>query len=160
MYEEGKDFSIHTRPKAKGPVFYVQFRGPDGKFGTAKSTSIVDTGKKKDFQAAVSWAQNYLDTGNVVTKERMTFVLYAEHFFDWDGAFCQTKIMKGRRLSEEQADKHAQITRNHLIPYFGAKKLTDIDDTMIEEFHIDLADQYALCPLAQRFILPETVYIP
>jgi integrase len=122
----------------------VQFRGPDGKFGTAKSSGIVDTGKKKDFQAAVSWAQNYLDTGNVVSKERMTFALYAEHFFDWEGAFCQNKVMKGRRISREQADKHAQYTRNHLMPWFGPKKLTDIDDAMIEEWQRHLKTKGAI----------------
>jgi integrase len=134
MYEEGKDFSIHTRQKKSGAVFYVQFRGPDGKFGTAKSSGILDTGKKKDFQAVVAWAQNYMDSGNIISKERMTFEAYAKDFFAWEGAFCQNKVMKGRRISREQADKHAQYTRNHLLPYFGPKKLTDIDDTMIEDW--------------------------
>jgi integrase len=144
MAEEGKDFSIHTRQKTKGAIFYVQFRTPDGKFGTAKSSGIRDTGKKKDFQAAVSWAQNYMDTGNIISKERMTFESYAQDFFEWEGPFCQNKVMKGRRISQEQADKHAMYTRNHLIPYFGPKKLTDIDDSMIEDWQRHLRTKGAL----------------
>ena len=55
MARDGEDFSLHTRPSKRGPVFYVQFGLDNGRWTNAKSTKI-----------AVAWAQKYLDTGQVM----------------------------------------------------------------------------------------------
>jgi hypothetical protein len=83
---EGGDFSLHTRPSNKGPVFYVQFRKGHGTWGTAKSTHILDGSGRRAHDDAVkeatAWAQSYVDHGQVVTKERATFSGFAIGFFD------------------------------------------------------------------------------
>lgn len=138
MYRQGQDFSLHTRPSKSGPVFYVQFRNVDGSWSTAKSTKIVNQhpGSKRnaDEKAATAWAQRYLDSGQIVTRERNTFGQFSEDFFDWDGDYCTEKRLRGHRISREQAEKHAQSLKKHLIPYFGKRQLTTIDGENVKQW--------------------------
>ncbi len=138
-YVAGDDFSLHTRPSAKGPVFYAQFR-TEGGWTTAKSTRILDTGKRKDYQAAVAWCQQYLDSGQVVRKERLTFQAFAKGFFDWEGDWAKDKVLRGRRLSREQCYKHALNVKNHLLPYFGEMKISAIEDEDVSRWQRKMKD--------------------
>jgi integrase len=127
-------FSIHTRPSKRGPVFYVQFRNEDGTWTNAKSTRIVDHGRKRDYQAAVSWAKDYLNSGQVVTKERVKFKDFADGFFDWNGEWAKEKRIRRRRISKRQCRNHEQSVQNHLLPFFGDLKLTAIRDSHIRKW--------------------------
>ena len=84
-------FSIHTRTKKKGSIFYVQFKDPSGAWSTAKSTGILDTGWKKEYQAAVTWALDYLELGTVVSREHVTISQVATGFFAWEGTWATNK---------------------------------------------------------------------
>jgi len=111
---EGEDFSLHERPSKRGPVFYCQFRKDDGTWSTAKSTHVrVGRGRRAHDEAlkvATAWAQSYMLTGEVVSKERGTFETFAEGFFDWNGEWAREKRRRGHRISQEKCDKHAQST--------------------------------------------------
>lgn len=141
MSRDEDQFSIHTRDSKKGPIFYVQFKLDNGKWTNAKSTKIIDTGKKKDYQAAVSWAQKYIDTGSIVVRERMTFEQFVDGFFDWDGRWAKEKRLRGKRISVRQCRDHQLSVKNHLIPYFGKMKLSAIDDEDIRQWQLDMNDR-------------------
>ena len=138
MGAEGTDFSIHTRPSARGPVFYAQFKLDDGAWSNAKSTRILDSGKKKDREAATAWAQRYLDTGQIVNRETITFSAFSSSFFNWGGEWAQEKLRRGHRISQEQCEKHAQSLAKHLVPYFGKMRMSRIDDEHVRRFQATL----------------------
>ena len=135
-----KLFALHTRPTDKGRIWYVQFRSTDGTRTTAKSTGIFDHGKKADRDAAVRAAQAYLDSGQIVLKERMTFEQYAKDFFSWEGTWAKEKVLRGKKISPEQAERHGLSVKNHLIPFFGTMRPAAIEDEDIRRFQRKMAD--------------------
>lgn len=139
-----ESFSLHTRETKKGPVFYVQFRNSDGSYTNAKSTKIIDRGRKKDRDAAVKWAQNYLNTGQVLSKENVTLDSYSAGFFDWTGPWAQDKVLRGKRISEQHCDKHAENVKTNILPYFKGKKISIIDEEMIRKWQLYLSTEKGL----------------
>jgi hypothetical protein len=146
---EGERFSLHTRPSKRGAVFYVQFRKDDGTWSTAKSTHVrVAKGKdgpramRDALMHATAWAQEYVDHGQVVTKERATFASFAGGFFDPDGEWAREKRRRGHRLSADQCERHARSVKNHLIPYFGRMRIARIDDEDVRRFQEQLENNH------------------
>ncbi len=137
---EGKDFSLHTRETKKGPVFYAQFKIGPGKWSNAKTTKILDLGRKKDRSDAVSWCNDYLASGQILTREKTKFKDFAEKFFSWEGEFAKEKRLRGRKISEEQCEKHAQNIKLHALPVFGEKKLDSIEEDDIRQWQRDMSD--------------------
>ena len=133
-------FALHTRPSDKGLIFYVQFKSADGSRTTAKSTGILDQGRKKDRDEAVRWAQSYLDSGQIVLKERMTFEQYTKDFFSWEGDWAKEKQIRGKKISPEQAERHGLSVKNHLIPFFGTMRPAAIEDEDIRRFQRKMAN--------------------
>jgi len=132
------DISLHTREKKKGPVFYVQFKTDKGKWTNAKSTGIIDRGKKKDRDAAIKWAKDYLNEGQVITKENITLDAYSTDFFDWSGKWAEEKKLRGHRISEKHCQKNTDQYRLHIQPHLGAMKISKIDEDMINDWQLKL----------------------
>ena len=70
-----KMFSLHKRDK----YYYVQFKLPDGSFSNARSSKQTTKGK------AEAWAIEFIKSGNVAQKGKITFANFSKDFFSWDG---------------------------------------------------------------------------
>ncbi len=131
-------FSFHTRKTRKNgkPVYYVQFKQPDGTYSTAKSTG--QTSKRK----AVEWAENHLVKKGVPLKGGNTpFREYSEGFFDWEGEWAINKRIEGRRIGERHCRDRGRLLELHIWPVFGHIKLADIDRHKIKKFRNDLYNE-------------------
>lgn len=128
----GRAYTIYPKKQKSGVMYYAEFRGTDGEFGSAKSTGCRTKG------AAETWAMEYLNSGQVVTRENLTFSTYAEDFFDPEGVYAKNKKARGKSFSERRLSEQEAKLNNHLIPAFGKYRLTDLDYKKIEKFQLDL----------------------
>jgi hypothetical protein len=123
-------YSLLARKNTKGKsVYYVRFWLPDqGKYAVPKSTG--QTSKA----AAKAWAENYLNRGPVILKERVSFQDYATGFFAVDGEFATGMKLKGKAILEPFLMGHQAHLNNHAIPFFGPKLLRSIDIDAMDHF--------------------------
>jgi integrase len=130
----GRPFTVFPKVGKYGQKsFYVQFRQPNGKLGgTAKCTGEDTQGRAEE------WAMKYLATGQIVTKENVTFESYSKDFFKIDGKYAEGRKARGKVFSERRLDEQASKLKNHLIPTFGKCRLTDIDYEKIDRFQRDM----------------------
>ena len=137
----GKLYSMHKRKTQKRQIWYVQFKQPDGTYGTAKSTGCTN---KPDSEA---WVQNYLSCGQIIQKEHVRFSSFAADFFDHDGEYAKIKRIKkhqGKVPGLRQLDNQNGYLNKHLLPYFNNYLFTYIDDRAIEIFQLYLYDEKKL----------------
>jgi integrase len=132
----GKLFSLYKRPTKAGHVWYVQFKLPDGAYGTAKSTGITTKGRGP----AETWAIEYLRSGQVVTRENVTLERFAKDFFAHDGDYAKAKRMRGLQLSDRQLDNQAGYLKNYLFPRLKNVKLSALDYHAIASFQRKLLE--------------------
>jgi len=127
-------FSFYTRKRKHGkPVYYVQFKQPDGSYSTAKSTG--QTAKRK----AIEWAENYLKLNGTPLKGGNTlFKEYSKGFYDWNGEWATNKRVEGKRIGERHCRDRGRLLKIHVWPVFGHMKLADIDKHKIRQFRNDL----------------------
>ena len=127
-------FSLYPRKRKDGkPVYYAQFKLPDGHYTTAKSTGCMSR------RAADTWAYDFLQKHGIPMPGRdITFERYADNFFNWDGRWALDKRAAGKRLSERHCLDTADLVRHHVLPYFGSTKITDIDRPLLKNFRNSL----------------------
>ncbi len=129
----GKLFSLYSRKPRKGkPVFYARFKKPDGTWGSGKCTNTTNR------NMAETWAINYLQGGQVVLKENITFEEFTAGFFNWGGEWATDKQVTGKRVTPRQCKEKTAILIGRLLPVFGKMRLTQIDKTAIKAFRNDL----------------------
>lgn len=129
-------FSIYPRKNKKGRTYYVQFKRPDGTYTVAKSTKCTT---RRD---AIQWCEDYLfKNGIPVPGHDLTLNEYAKDFFSWTGRWATSKRVEGKRISERHCRDRADIMRVHVLPVFGALKLSDIDKIKIKNYRNELYQQ-------------------
>ena len=128
-----KPFSLYTRtPKNGKPVYYVKYRLPDGSWGTGRST-----GQNSKYRAEAHCIE-YLQTGGIVAKEKVTLEEYSRNFFQWTGRWAIDKRVRGLRLRERQCIELDRTLKNLVLPVIGNMRLTDIDRSVIKNFRNNL----------------------
>ncbi len=143
-------FSLYPRARKKGKsMIYVRFRGPDGEWLPGRSSGQTSR------DAAKRWAMKEIMDGNVVVRENVKFSEYADGFFDWEGTYVK-RARTGQRKSSRKlgltnmghthADKMNAFLKNHLIPYFGDKRLSSFTSEDIEQW-IDYMLETPRCDL-------------
>lgn len=133
---QGKSFSLQKRKRKNGGiVYYVQFKNDDGTYTTAKSTGQNTKGK------ATEWAVNYLQSGQIITKQNIRFKHFAKDFFSKDGEHAKNMRLRGKRISDRQLDDQTRQVELHLIPFFGEMKLSKIDYEDIVDFQRKKIDE-------------------
>lgn len=127
-------FSIYPRKCKNGKsIFYAQFKLPDGSYTTAKSTGCTSR------RAAEKWSDEFLlKNGYPMPGRDLTFSMYAEKFFIWNGRWALDKRAVGKRLSERHCLDTTDLLKRHILPYFGNMKITDIDRALLKQFRNDL----------------------
>ncbi len=128
-----KPFSIHPRTQKNGKsVYYAQFRLPNGKWSTAKSTRETSRAR------AEAWAIQYLNKGKIIRREEVAFEEYSRDFFSWEGKWALNKRSLGKRLSQRHCRERADLLKNHLLPRFQSIRLTAINEAMVDDLRIQL----------------------
>ena len=127
----GKPFSVFKR----GKVFYSRFRLSSGQWSTAKSTGAHTKG------AAERWAIDYLQQGQIVTRENVTFDYMAKDFFAWSGTWATDKRSRGLRINERWCRELDRIAETLLIPAFSGVKLADVTAPRIKDFRNQLFNE-------------------
>jgi hypothetical protein len=142
-----KPYSLWKRKLPSGKTsYYARFRLDNGSFGTAKATG------QSTKSAAESWAIDYLATGQVITKENITFKEFTKDYFAWDGPYIQSLLLRGRQIGERHADNQQAYLDNYLIPEFGDLKPKHLDAERIQEYAVELRAQ-GLSPSTVNHIL-------
>jgi len=85
----GRPFSLFKRNR----IYYIRFKLPDGTRSTAKSSG------EKTRSRAEAWAINYLQNGQIVIRENITFTEFSKDFFAWEGPWATDKRVRGLRIS-------------------------------------------------------------
>jgi hypothetical protein len=125
-------FNLFKRKGKRGNyIYYVRFWNSE----TNKIIKTLSSGKFT-IKDASRWALEQIQEYNFLkAKSIPTFQSYTENWFVWDECtFIEKQLAKGKRFSRSHADGRRGILKNHLLPYFGNKKLTDIRVIDIENF--------------------------
>ena len=130
----GKPYTIYPKHQKTGDMYYVEFRQANGKFGVAKSTGERTKG------AAETWALNYLHSGQIVTRENITFQRFATQLLDPKGLYIKDKEARWGKISSQRLKEQKAVLENHLYPTFGNYMLTSIDSKMIAKYQIELLE--------------------
>jgi len=104
----------------------------DGSWSVAKSTGQTTK------TAAEAWAIEYLKSGKIVLKERVTFESFARDFFAPEGPFLRSRLLRGRGVGKNHLENLQAYIRNYLLPYFGSQSLRRITSLQVEEFTQEL----------------------
>ncbi len=88
--------------------------------------------------AAEAWAIRYLQNGQVIAHENITFKEFSSSFFGWNGDYATDRRVTGKRISRRQCTEKTALLNNRIIPALGKLKLVDIDKSTIKQFRNDL----------------------
>lgn len=90
--------------------------------------------------AAEAWAIEYLKSGQIVLKERISFQTFATDFFAPDSAYVRSRKLRGHTLGQSHLSNQQSYLRNYLLPEFGNLSLNRISSEHIELFTQDLLE--------------------
>ncbi len=126
-------FSLYTRKSKKGkPTYYVRFKKADGTWASGKCTGLTNR------NAAETWAIEYLQGGQVMVRENITFEEFSKDFFSWGGEWATDRLVTGKRVTPRQCKEKTAILNNRLLPVFGKMRLSHVDKPAIKSFRNDL----------------------
>ncbi len=127
----GKPYSVFKR----GRFYYAQFRLPNGKFSTARTTKQTRKGD------AERWCIEQLSAGPIITRRFLTLEEYTRGFFAWNGAWATDKRVRGLRVSPRHCQEREDLMRRFILPQLGDRRLLDIDRGVIKAFRNGLHDR-------------------
>jgi integrase len=123
-------YTLYKRKTGKKSVYYVRFRDPvTGERLTAKSTGSTTKAEADRF------ALNLLTSGQVKARSKLAFGSIVKDFFDWEkSSYIKHMHDTGKRYSRAYSDKSNGILKNHILPVFKDKLITEITVEEIELF--------------------------
>jgi integrase len=133
-----KLFHLYKRPSKKTgkSIYYVQFFDQDGYRLSAKSTG------QSSKAATENWAYEQIRKGKVNIKKDISFSEYAKDWWVWDKCeYIKRKLARGKSISPAYVDSMRTYLTNHILPYFGDKKLQKITPKMIEKWLMELREK-------------------
>jgi integrase len=135
-----KPYVLYKRSTSKNKaVYYARFRDRNGRI-VARSTGQTSRA------AADRWAIDYLSRGQIVEKENIKFRDYAEGFFTDTSDYVLYLRERGKNIGATQLAHMDAHVRRHLLPYFGDKRLSEIDIEDVENWQSWLLREGGLAP--------------
>lgn len=113
------------------PTYYARLRNETGELMAWRSTGETNKGR------AEAWALKRLDA--TTTDERITFTRFAEGWWTDGHPHVKGRRARGVSLSPGYLDVQRGYLANHVLPYFGDKKLVKIRAGHIDEWMLALA---------------------
>lgn len=123
-------YSIFRRKNS--PIYYAQFKRPDGSWTPAKSTHA------KTKEKAKQWCLEHMKGGEVIIQDKIIFEDFARNFFSWSNTWALDKRARGLRLSERWCMELNRLTEKTLFPVMKHYRLVAIDEAVIEKVTIEL----------------------
>ena len=123
-------YIIFPRTLASGRiVYYYQYRDENGRRSCALSTgeTVLSKAKRK--------IQKMYNDGELIKKkEAPLFSKFTDGFFDKDGKYYEYQAATGKPIKDSTLDSYVKILANQLLPFFGEKKLSDINKSAIKDW--------------------------
>ena len=125
-----KQYTLYKRKAGKNEPYYVRFRDPE----TGKRMSGLSTHTNKKAEAE-NYVIKMIKENKVSKKCKYSFERFTDGFFNWKTSeYIKNQTERGCRYSKTYADSNAGILRNHVLPAFRDKLLTEIKVLDIEHF--------------------------
>jgi integrase len=123
-----KPFTLYKRPTKKKNryIYYIQFRDAEGNRLTAVSSG--QTSKS----AAEVWAYEKLKEGSIKSLKDPMFSIFAQNWFVWGKCPYLKKRLNRGDYVRSYADYQRAILKNHILPYFANRRLSEITVSQIE----------------------------
>ncbi len=113
-------------------IWYVALRDPvSGQVGTKKSTGSTVR------REAETIAQHWLRDGMPRTSKESyeTFVDFLDHFWDFDNSkHFKEMVTMGKNVTRRHANDMRKVVSRYYKPYWGRKRLKDIDELQLQDF--------------------------
>ena len=120
-------YSLYKR----GKYWYYRTYTPDDVRTSGKTTGCTSK------SAAKMYCDKLYKDGELC-KNDISYAKYTEHFFDADGLYFTDRQKK---VSPQTISQYKSVQKNHLLPYFGKKKLCDINYTTLKKFRLYLYEE-------------------
>jgi hypothetical protein len=126
-----KKFYLYKRQLKKGYIYYVQYIDEYGNLLPGRSTG--QTSKA----AAEAWSNDRLQKGFISPDKNVAFSVYAQDWWIWDKCdYVRYKLAMRRKLSRRFADEMRRLLLNHILPFFGKYKISNISRYLIKKWII------------------------
>lgn len=126
-----KKFYLYKRQLKKGYIYYVQYVDEYGILLPGRSTG--QTSKA----AAEAWANTQLQKGLISSEKNVAFSVYAKDWWIWDTCdYVRYKLAMRRKLSRRYIDEMRRLLLNHILPFFGKYKVSNITRELIKRWII------------------------
>lgn len=125
-----EDFSVFPRKTSKKTsVYYYRTYDEDGNRTNPRSTG--QTSKS----AAKTYCKELQKKGLLIPSKDMSFESFARGWWEYDTcAYIQGKLARGHSFSRNNANIRRGMVKNHILPYFGYKRLKNIRPADIEKW--------------------------
>lgn len=140
MARPRRKFVVYKRKTTKSRiVYYAKIRNDEGNPEEIR----ISTGQSSKASAEL-WVQKFLDDQVNETKKKeaerlnILFGTLAEKFWEYDGAYAESRRARLRTISYGYLDTRKGITKNHLIPQWGKLRLRDITSGKIDRWVLDM----------------------
>lgn len=131
-------YTIFPRKLNSGKtVYYYQFRDPQGKRSSAKSTGCTT------LSAARRFCQKLYNEGEFKVNAHLVFSVYTKDFFSENSRYYKWKIANKERFSPESMLAYDKFLRNQLIPYFADFEINKIRRADIKEWVIWATERWS-----------------
>jgi hypothetical protein len=129
-----RPYTLYKRfRKNKKPVYYVQFRNPDG----TRLPGVCSGCESR--AAAEQWAVDKLKEQKIFTKKNTpSFEEFTHDFFSRTVSWATDKKVRGLRISERQCLELTRVLNKTVNPTFGKIKISQIDRSVIKTFRNNL----------------------
>lgn len=133
----GKPFTFYTRKRKDGKkIIYIKFKRPDGSYTTGMSTGHTSRNQ------AEAWAFQYMiKHGPFLPSQDITFDVFTQNFFDWEGSWAIDRRARGLRISRRHCREREDLLKNHILPFFKDFQVKDINRAKIKDFRNNLYTQ-------------------
>lgn len=123
-------YYLSQREKSK--IWYAALRDPvSGQVGTKKSTGT--TVRREAETVAQLWLRDGMPRTSKESYE--TFIEFLDHFWDFDNSkHFKEMVTMGKNVTRRHANDMRNVVSRYYKPYWGRKRLKDIDELQLQDF--------------------------
>lgn len=142
------EYDLYVRKTVKGKkIFYYRIRDEFGNRMSGRST------RQTSLSRAHQWMAKQKITGSILIGKDITFGVFAENWWVWDKCEYLKKVhVRGDRASRGYADTNLSYLKNHILPYFGNMKLSQITPLKVDKWRVMLAMDRIPKPLSRSTV--------
>jgi len=124
-------YRIFKRKTNKKKIYYVRFLDNNGRI-----VKTLSTGESNQV-CAVQWVEDYLSKEQD-KQEHITLIELALGFWEPQGEYARRRKARGYSIGFKHLETCEGLIRNHILPLWGNRNITDIPTNEIERVILDL----------------------